>query len=65
MNPYAKVLGTAPAALLVKGIRELLNIPENIIPFSTIATGHPAEEKSGRSGYEVSRIHDNSWQSLP
>lgn len=54
-------IGIYPAEKLVTGIRELLNIPEHMIPFSAIAIGHPAEEKSGRSRYEISRVHDNSW----
>jgi nitroreductase len=54
-------IGVYPAEKLVTGIRELLNIPEHMIPFSAIAIGYPAEEKSGRSRYEVSRVHDNSW----
>lgn len=54
-------IGIYPAENLVTGIRELFNIPEHMVPFSAIAIGHPAEEKSGRSRYEVSRIHDNYW----
>ena len=54
-------IGVYPAEKLVTGIRELLQIPESVTPFSAIAVGYPAEEKSGRSRYEVSRIHDNSW----
>lgn len=54
-------VGVYPAEKLVTGIRELFEIPEHVIPFSAIAIGHPAEEKTRRARYEVSRIHDNSW----
>jgi nitroreductase len=54
-------IGIYPAEKFVTGIRELFKIPEHIIPFSAIAIGHPAEEKSGRARYEVSRIHNNAW----
>jgi nitroreductase len=54
-------IGIYPAEKLVMGIRELFNIPVQMVPFSAIAIGYPAEEKSGRSRYDVSRIHDNSW----
>ncbi|WP_269852140.1 nitroreductase family protein [Methanosarcina horonobensis] len=39
-------IGIYPAEKLVTGIRDLLNIPEQMIPFSAIAIGHPAEEKN-------------------
>ncbi|TFH04367.1 MAG: nitroreductase family protein [Methanosarcina sp.] len=54
-------IGVYPAEKLVTGIRELFKIPEHVTPFSAIAIGYPAEEKPGRSRYEASRIHDNSW----
>jgi len=54
-------IGVYPAEKLVTGIRELFKIPEHVTPFSAIAIGYPAEEKPGRSRYETSRIHDNSW----
>lgn len=54
-------IGIYPAEKLVTGIRELFNIPGYMTPFSAIAIGYPAEEKPGRSRYDISRIHDNSW----
>ena len=54
-------IGIYPAEKLVTGIRELLKIPGHMIPFSAIAIGYPAEEKIGRSRYEISRVHDNVW----
>jgi nitroreductase len=54
-------LGVFPAEKMVREIRELLNIPPNIIPFSIISVGHPAEEKESKERFDASRIHSNTW----
>jgi nitroreductase len=54
-------IGVYPAEKMVREVRSLLNIPEHVAPFSIIAMGYPAEEKSGRTMYDTSRIHSNSW----
>ncbi|MCQ1536547.1 nitroreductase family protein [Methanosarcina sp. KYL-1] len=54
-------LGIYPAEKMILEVRNLLSIPEHVIPFSIIAMGYPAEEKEGRFRYDVSRIHDNAW----
>lgn len=55
-------VGIYPREERVKGFRRLLNIPEQIIPFSLIPIGHPAEKKPVRPDrYNESRIHRNSW----
>ena len=54
-------IGIYPAERMVREVRSLLNIPEHAAPFSIIAMGYPAEEKSGRQRYDTSIIHNNSW----
>lgn len=54
-------LGIYPEEERVKGIRELLNIPKHIIPFSLIPVGYPAEDKTPANRYDPARIHYNSW----
>jgi len=54
-------LGIYPAEKIVLEIRELLNIPSNIIPFSIISIGYPAEEKESKERFDASRIHSNTW----
>jgi nitroreductase len=54
-------IGVYPAEKMVRELRGLLNTPEHVAPFSIIAMGYPAEEKSGRLRYDTSRIHSNSW----
>jgi len=54
-------LGVYPRDERVIGLRTLLAIPENIIPFSLISIGYPGEEKPKANRYDVSRIHHNKW----
>jgi nitroreductase len=54
-------LGIYPRAERVNGMRNLLGIPEHVIPFSLISIGYPAEQKPPANRYDVSRIHQNKW----
>lgn len=54
-------LGVFPRQDRVEGIRKLLDIPENIIPFSLIAIGYPAENKPPAERFDEKRIHENKW----
>jgi len=46
---------------LMDGLRTLLNIPKEIYPFSLIAVGYPAEEKTKPERFDEQRIHYNKW----
>lgn len=54
-------LGVYPVEDRVIGIRKLLNMPDNIIPFSLISIGYPAEQKPPANRYDSSRIHYDRW----
>ena len=54
-------LGVYPIEERVTGIRKLLGIPGNVIPFSLISIGHPAEQKPPADRYDASRIHHDRW----
>jgi nitroreductase len=41
--------------------REILGIPENIVPHNLIAIGHPAEHKEPRTQYDETRVHSERW----
>ena len=41
--------------------RELLKVPENILPFALIAAGHPDEKLPGEDRLDPARIHNNVW----
>ncbi len=54
-------LGVYPVEDRVVGVRKLLNMPDNIIPFSLISIGYPAEQKPPANRYDPSRIHYDRW----
>jgi len=54
-------LGIYPRKERIKGMIKLLNLPENIIPFSLISLGYPAENIVKKRNYDLARIHHNCW----
>ena len=54
-------LGIFPREERTKGMRQLLNIPKNIVPFSLISIGYPVEKQGKIDRYNESRIHHNKW----
>jgi len=54
-------LGIYPREQRVKGMKQLTNLPENVIPFALISIGDPAEKQVKVNRYNTSRIHHNKW----
>ncbi|MCX8131028.1 MAG: nitroreductase family protein [Clostridia bacterium] len=54
-------LGVYPIEERVKALKELLGLPENIIPFSVLPIGHPAESKEPANRFSPSKVHRNRW----
>ena len=54
-------LGVYPRADRVDGIRRLLAVPEEVIPFALISIGYPAEKKPPANRFDSSRVHRNGW----
>ncbi len=54
-------LGIYPREDRITKMRELLGMPNHIIPFSLISLGYPAEQKEKEDRYDQSRIHHNKW----
>jgi len=51
-----------PRKSRIEFVRQLLEIPENIIPFSFVAIGYPDEEKPfPQDRYKPERIHKNTF----
>ena len=50
-------IGSHPKEDVMNPIREILGIPEDVIPLSFIFVGHPAEEVNPRTQYEEERVH--------
>jgi nitroreductase len=57
-------LGIYPRDERIEGIRELLKIPKNIIPFSLISLGYPKEKYNKKRIIELDRIHYNKWKKV-
>lgn len=43
------------------GLRRLLSIPDDIVPFALVAIGHPAEQKPPSQRWDDARVHQNGW----
>jgi nitroreductase len=54
-------LGVYPIMDRVAGIRQLLGMPENVIPFALIALGYPSEQKPPAERYNEARVHHERW----
>jgi nitroreductase len=54
-------LGVYPVEGRIQRIRKLLAMPQNIVPFSIVAVGYPAEHKEPRSRYDERRLHLERW----
>lgn len=53
--------GIYPDEDRVAKFKDLLKIPENVVPFSIIAVGHPAEEKPSADRFDQNKIHYDKW----
>jgi nitroreductase len=54
-------LGVYPKEERIKGIKELLKLPDNVLPISLIAIGYANEEKPMVERFRPDRIHYNVW----
>ena len=54
-------LGVYPRQERITGLRNLLSIPEHVIPFALIPICYPAEHKPRANRYIISRVHENRW----
>lgn len=56
-------LGIHPVPERVAGMSKLLNLPENVIPFSAISVGHPVSTPKPLDTFKEEKIHFETWQS--
>lgn len=54
-------VGVYPVQDRMIGIRNLLGMPESVLPFSVVALGYPGESKPPACRYDSSRIHADRW----
>lgn len=54
-------LGVHPRQERAEGLRKLLGIPANVVPFALIPIGRPAEKKPPADRYNEARVHHDKW----
>ncbi len=54
-------LGIYPIEERVNGLRKLACLPDNVVPFSLVPFGHPAEERKLIDRYDEDRVHHEKW----
>lgn len=52
-------VGVYPEEEKVKAVREVLNIPDTVIPLGLVYLGHPAETQTPRTQFDEQKVH---WQ---
>lgn len=45
----------------ISGMRRILGIPENIVPFAIASIGHPKEEREHADTFKPEKIHMEKW----
>ena len=55
-------LAVYPLTDRMNTLRQVLGIPEDIIPFALISLGFPAEQLPPEDRYDASRVHNEKWQ---
>lgn len=56
-------VGVYPREERVAAFRDLLGIPQDIVPFTLVPVGFPDEEKGPVDRFDSRRIHYNAWLS--
>jgi nitroreductase len=54
-------LGCHPNPERVAPVREILGVPEPVVPIAVLSIGHPAEKKEPRTQYDETRVHRGRW----
>ena len=57
-------MAVTPSKEREQAVRELLNIPENIVPFSMIAVGYPAGEVKPKDKFKLEKIHYEKYKAV-
>ena len=55
-------LGFHPLEERVTAIRQMLSIPEHVIPLCIVSVGWPAEEKPPAGRFREERVHYDGWE---
>ncbi|MHC1680571.1 MAG: nitroreductase family protein [Methanomassiliicoccales archaeon] len=61
LNLGAVWLGIYPIEERVNGLRKLVGVPDDVVPFSLVPFGHPAEDRKLLDRYDKERVHHENW----
>jgi len=50
-----------PREARITAVRQVINLPEHIVPFCVLPLGYPAESRSPAERFDRSRIHYERW----
>ena len=53
--------GVYPREERMEAVRELLQIPKNILPLALIPFGYPAKKQEQNKRFNPDRVHENKW----
>lgn len=53
--------GVYPRQERIDGLRQLLHVPEGVIPHSLVLAGYPAQHRSSDDRYRADRVHRDGW----
>ncbi len=53
--------GIYPSKEREERFKGMFDLPDNIVPFSIVAVGYPAEEREVRERYNPDRVHYEKW----
>lgn len=54
-------VGIYPVEDRIRSLRELLNMPDHVVPLSMVSVGYPAERKQPPDRFRQDKIHYESW----
>jgi nitroreductase len=54
-------IGLHPVAERERAVREIIGVPEGLVPFALVAIGYAAEQPKLESRYDATRVHWNGW----
>jgi nitroreductase len=54
-------IGVLPREERMTEMRQILDVPEGIVPFAFIGIGHPRETKPPSERFDAARIHHERW----
>jgi nitroreductase len=55
--------GLYPVIHLTRGIKQLLSLPDTIIPVGLVSIGHKGEERTAADRFDENKIHYEMWGS--